>query len=166
MSNNISPYQQTIDDLELRRTRCLEEVQKIDAAITSLRATMELSLHVTPGPTAVAVHPVSAVEVQQEARQRYANMSVRWAILKFLYEHSAQPQRSADISDALLAGGCEKASRPTVSAVISDMSRKRNEVMLDAESGGYKITVIGQSAWGAIAHSARYQNRTDNANAQ
>ncbi len=167
MSNNISSYQQTLDDLEFRRARCLDDLHKIEAAITGLRAAMEVSVHITPGPTSVALHPIATPsEIRQEAQQRYANMSVRWAVLKFLYDHSVQPQKTADISDALLAGGCEKATRPTVSAVISDMSRKRDEVMWDEQDQGYKLTVTGRSAWGAIVNSPRYINRASAANEQ
>jgi hypothetical protein len=157
MSNNISSYQQTLDDLEFRRTKCLDELRKIEAAITGLRAAMEVAFYVTPGPTSIAISATMS-EIRQEAQQRYSNMSVRWAILKFLAEHSAQPQKTADISAALLEGGNPKASKPTVSAVISDMGKK-DELMWDADAQGYKLTVTGRSAWGAIVNSTKYLNR-------
>jgi hypothetical protein len=160
MNNKTSSYQQTLDDLEFRRTRCIDELRKIEAAITGLRSAMEVSVHFTPGPTSIAFHPAATpLEIRQEAIQRYANMSVRWAVLKFLAEHSVLPQKTADISAALLGGGNEKASRATVSAVISAMNKK-NEIMWDDDNQGYKLTVVGRSAWGAIVNSSTYINRT------
>lgn len=165
MSNNQNLYQQTLDDLELRRARCVEELRKIETAITGLRDAMEVNVNLTPGVTGIAIHSSTTADVGQEAQERYAHMSVRWAVLKFLYEHPT-PQKTADISDALLAGGNEKAVRPTVSAVISDMVRVRNEVMPDEQTGGYKLTVTGRSAWGAIVNSPKYINRASSASEQ
>lgn len=166
MSNKISSYQQTLDDLEFRRTRCIDELRKVEAAIAGLRAAMEVSVHITPGPTSIAFHPAATPSaIRQEATQRYANMSVRWAVLKFLAEHSVQPQKTADISAALLEGRNEKASRATVSAVISAMNKKA-EVMWDADNQGYKLTVTGRSAWGAIVNNPKYINRTSPATEQ
>jgi hypothetical protein len=76
-----------------------------------------------------------------------------------------QPQKTADISSALLEGGNPKASKATVSAVISAMNKK-NEVMWDADNQGYKLTITGRSAWGAIVNSARYINRASPASEQ
>jgi len=160
MGNNINSYQQTLDDLELRKTRCLEDLRKIEAAITGLRAAMEVA--VNRARETVVVHIATPSEARQAARQRYANMSVRWAILKFLYEHSMQPQKTADISAALLEGGNEKASKATVSAVISAMNKK-NEIMSDADNQGYKLTIAGRSAWGAIVNNSKYINRVSSA---
>src|SRR5258708_7886358 len=130
MSNNISSYQQTLDDLEFRRARSLDELRRIEAAMTGLRAAMEISVHMTPGPNSAIATPA---EIRHEAQQRYSEMSVRWAVLKFLAEHSLQPQKTADISSALLEGGNPKASKATVSAVVSAMNKK-NEVMFDPEA--------------------------------
>jgi len=146
MSNNTNLYQQTLDDLELRRAKCLAELRNVEAAITALQAMM----------TPVAVTETVSVSVAEPAE--YALMSVRWAVLKYLYNRPI-PAKTSDISDALLAGGNEKAVRPTVSAVISDMVRVRNEVMPDEQTGGYKLTVTGRSAWGAIVNSPKYINR-------
>lgn len=159
MSNNISPYRQTLDDLELRRARCLDDLHKIESAIIGLRAAMEVAVRMPPAAETVVVRIATPAQLRQEALQRYADMSVRWAVLKFLYEHSSQPQATAEISAALLEGGNDKATKATVSAVISDMTRKRDETILDEEKQGYKLTVTGRSAWGAIVHSPKYINR-------
>lgn len=155
MSNDSDFYQQMLKSLEARRSSLLDELKKTDNIIAYVKTTGLFPME----PTAADI-PVPTAE-----RQPFADMSVRWAVLKFLYEHPT-PQKTADISDALLAGGNEKAVRPTVSAVISDMVRTRNEVMPDEETGGYKLTVTGRSAWGAIAHSPKYINRASAASEQ
>ncbi len=168
MSNITSLYQQTLDDLELRRARCLDDLRKIETAITGLRSAMEVAVNIPPAAETVTVHIATPSEVQREARQRYANMSVRWAVLKHLAEDRGfmgRPMKTADISESLTSGGNEKASKATVSAVISDMVNKRNELEQN-EEGGYALTDNGRMAWNAIVHSARYINRASSANEQ
>jgi len=155
MSNNINPYQQTINDLELRRTRCLDDLRKIEAAITSLRA-----VNIVSAIETVAAQTATPSEIEQEVRQRYAHMSVRWAVLKFLCEGSLGRAITADIAAALREGGNPKASNATVSAVISDMVNKRQELFWDHETDGFAPTATGRSAWLAIKNSARYLNRS------
>ena len=161
MSNITSHYLQTLNDLELRRAKCIEELNRsreeltrIEAAITGLRAAMELNVNVKPvseAPTRIA-RP-------SDGRQRYASMSVRWAILKLLAEWGPLEgaMKSAEISEALLGGGNEKASKATVSAVISDMVNQRKE--LEQADDGYQLTLSGKHAWHAIKLNAKYVNR-------
>jgi hypothetical protein len=165
-----SLYQQTLNDLELRRAKCIEDLNKsredlnkLEAAITGLRAAMDINLNVNiePGEN-VAVH----IAKPSDHEQRYANMSVRWAILKLLAEGGGligRPMKSAEISDELTSGGNDKASRATVSAVISDMVKKRQELerqdVEQSEDGGYQLTETGKHAWNAIKHSPKYANR-------
>jgi hypothetical protein len=166
MSNNTSHYQHTLDDLELRRAKCIEELSrgreelsKIEAAITGLRAAMELNVNFKP-----LAETLPRIARPSDGRQRYADMSVRWAILKLLAEFGplGQGMKSADISDALLGGGNEKASKPTVSAVISDMVNQRKE--LEQGEDGYLLTLNGKHAWNAIKHNAKYVNRASAGN--
>jgi hypothetical protein len=158
MANTTNPYEETLRDLELRRATCLQELSKLDQAIAALGAAMVVSKPVTE---TVAVH----IGRLSEYRQRYANMSVRWAVLKMLAESMGRPMKSADISAELTSGGNEKASKATVSAVISDMVNRRQELE-QSEDSGYKLTETGRSAWNAIRHSPKYANRVSSAGLQ
>jgi hypothetical protein len=162
MSNTKNPYEQTIHDLELRRDNCLQELTKLDQAITALRAAMTVSIPITQ---TVSVHITAPPDDDKYSSEeyKYSNMSVRWAVLKFL-SASVDRWTTADISDALLSGGNKKASKATVSAVISDMVKKRQE--LTGEDGGYQLTETGHHAWNAIVHSFRYKNPTSSATQQ
>jgi hypothetical protein len=159
MSNKTSPYEQTINDLELRRDNCLQELSKLDQAITALRAAMTVSIPITQ---TVSVHVTSLPDDKYSSDEyKYSNMSVRWAVLKFLFA-SADRFTTADISEALLSGGNKKARKVTVSAVISDMVKKRQE-LTQGEDGGYQLTETGRHAWNAIVHSFKYVNRPSSA---
>jgi hypothetical protein len=160
-----SLYQQTLNDLELRRAKCIEDLNKgrddlnkIEMAITGLRAAMDINVNVNVEPSEnVVIH----IARPSDHAKRYANMSVRWAILKLLAEGGGligRPMKSAEISDELTGGGNDKASRATVSAVISDMVKKRQELE-QSEDGGYQLTETGKHAWNAIKHSPKYANR-------
>jgi len=152
MNNTRNPYEETLRDLELRRATFLQELNKVEQAITALRAAMTVSIPVTQ---TVSVH----IERPSDSKHEYANMSVRWAVLKLLSE-SVDRWTSADISVALTSGGNPKASKATVSAVISDMVKKRLE-LTQGEDGGYQLTETGRHAWNAIAHSTRYLENRD-----
>jgi hypothetical protein len=167
MNDHIS-YYQTLHDLELRRAKCIEDLNRgredlnrIEAAITGLRAAMELYVNVDP----VTENAAARIARPSDGEHRYANMSVRWAVLKLLAEFGpiGRPMKSADISERLTAGGNEKASKATVSAVISDMVNKRNE--LEQAEDGFELTEGGKLAWNAIKHSAKYLNRDSPDNA-
>jgi hypothetical protein len=166
MNNKTNHYEETMRDLELRRATSLQELTKLDQAISALRATMTVSQPVTE---TVAVH----IARPSDWKQEYANMSVRWAILKLLAEGGGplgRPMKSAEISEELTGGGNEKASKATVSAVISDMVKKRQELerqeVEQSEDGGYQLTETGKHAWNAIKHSSKYVNRALSATTQ
>jgi hypothetical protein len=163
MDNNTSLYQQTLNALQERRTKCLEEVQKLDSAISALSATMTAAPPIWSPPQPPPFH----IAKPSDHQKRYSYMSVRWAILKFFAEGMigygrGQAATSADISAELLSGGNERASKPTVSAVVSDMVNKRNELQT-TDSGGFMLTDNGKAAWAAIRQSARYENRASSA---
>ena len=131
-------YRQTLRDLQARRSNCLDELQKLDSAIDALSATMTAAALIAPPPPP----PVARIAKPSDSKRRFANMSVRWAVLKLFAEHSGlgpggeQPMTSAEVSSALLEGGNVKALKPTVSAVISAMVNQRKEQRAH-DAGGY-----------------------------
>jgi hypothetical protein len=160
MNNTTNPYEETIRDLELRRATFLQELNKVEQAITALRAAMTVSIPVTQTVSVQITSPPDDDKYSSD-EYKYSNMSVRWAVLKML---SASVDRftTADISEALLSGGNKKARKVTVSAVVSDMVKKRQE-LTQGEDGGYQLTETGRHAWNAIVHSFKYVNRASSA---
>jgi hypothetical protein len=163
--NNTDTYQRTLQDLQSRRSNCLEELQKLDSAITALSATMSATALIAPAPPPPPVH----IAKPSDWKRRFANISVRWAVLKLFAEHLPigmgieTAMTSAEVSASLLEGGNDKASKANVSAVISDMVNQRKELVA-TENGGYALTDNGRAAWSAIAHSSRYLNRNNSPN--
>lgn len=153
MNNTI---EEVIRTLELQHANALDEVHKLEQAIALLRTVR------TPVTETVSVQITnpSNDDKYSSDEYRYSNMSVRWAVLKLLSE-SVDRWTSADISEALLGGGNKKASKATVSAVISDMVKKRLELIQGED--GYQLTDAGRHAWNAIVRSFKYVNRASSA---
>ena len=150
---NKDAYEQAFHDLELRRARCQDELARVERAITALRESIEIP----------PITETVAVVREKLDPHRFADMSVRWAVLKFLCGEANGPLKTAEIADALVDGGNPRASKTTVSAVISDMVNKRSELKLTDD--GYQLTPTGKAVWNAVEHSARYQNRANSSDA-
>lgn len=155
----INSYQDTLRDLKLRHAKCREELQAIERAIAGLEPLLarDASL-LTQIPQPVAVEPKQPI-----ASGDYAGISVRWGVLKFLAEDAIGMSSTAEIADALRAGGMTSSGRDfvsNVSAVISVMVNKRGELI--AHGGTYGLTDAGRAAWNAIKSTTAYQNRPAN----
>ena len=135
-------YDAVVRDLESRKSthqaaieehkRALEEIAQTVAGIKKLTAQVETS-HL-----GVSLAPVNG--------QRFGTMSMRWSILYILGE-SPVPMASAEIADALKAGGTQSKGQSfnsNVSAILSNMKSGKEEVTL-LESGKWAITEIGKS---------------------
>jgi hypothetical protein len=136
---SIGIYQRALDDLEQRREKCVEDLKKIDAAITGLRSAMGIAVNLAPFsqdpsvPRAVTTKPEEVVD-----------LSVRRAVLRLLAQNPFA-MTTAFISDRLLELGNKTATRPNVSAVLSDM-KKTGEIEPTASGDGYMITQKGNLA--------------------
>ena len=135
----------------MRRSRCHSELIDLEQTISGIRKLL------AKDASLFAQIPQSAI---QSAGPKYAGMSVRWAVLKYLAEESKAPASTAVIANALRAGGQTTTGRDfvsNVSAVISGMVNKREEV--EAIEGGYQITMTGRDAWAAIKMTPQYRSR-------
>lgn len=139
---NLDQYHAVLEDLEKQRNEYLFKVREVEIAISSLRKLMPEEVR------AVA----AAVEIARPAplirSQKFANMSVRWAILYFLSEDATGPISTGAIAEALVAGGITSASKNfagNVSAILSDMNHNKNEVI--STDSGWVISDKGKSAW-------------------
>jgi hypothetical protein len=142
-------YERMLHDLEFQQQKLQNELDKVEEAI----ATLQELIHLKPPTEIVSVYVTPAPEITANT---FADMSVRWAVLKYLFT-SRQPMKTADIADALDKGGNPRASKTTVSAVVSDMVNNRHELM--SADDGYKLTDTGKAVWTAIERSSRYRNR-------
>lgn len=104
------------------------------------------------------IHPTLFPDSDRPERRIYQNISMRWAILWFLNEEAAGPVVTAQVVEALRAGGiAERANFSSiVSAILSQMSGKGEVAKQDS---GFVLTSNGVSAWEAIRRSEKFLNR-------
>lgn len=172
-------YRAVFVDLQDRREKLALELQKVDASLAVLSGLLANSQPQMPQPAVVAppttvsapqAAPVPSVAAFQAspltslppvpAHLRYANISVRLAVLSLMAEHAPEPLRTAEIVEALIAGGARQGGQnysSNVSAVVSDMTKKKGE--LSVEDGKYTITDHGRDVWAGIKRSPTYKYR-------
>jgi hypothetical protein len=152
-------YEAVLVDLRERRTGYVNAIKELDAMIEGM--TRQLEALKTGRPISANFKPVTASDKNSaDETPPYANMSVRWAVLKLLAS-ADRPIGTGDIAKALEAGGVESKGQrfsSIVSAVLSDMKSKKGEVE-SAEDGYYRLTNQGREAWEHIEKSARYRDR-------
>ena len=156
MSNPID-YQAVLRDLELKRAQLHRDIVDLDQAISAMR-------RLVPGQATFPL-PSAASQPDNEIG-KYANISMRWAILKLLCEDAIAPMTTGEIAQALLAGGRPASGvnfNSNVSAVLSVL-KQRGEVQ--AALNGYEISDIGRQAWNVIKLTPQYRNRGASANVQ
>lgn len=93
----------------------------------------------------------------------FAGISVRWAILSLMGDHTPASDAlgTAEMADALIAGGVRSGGQnfaANVSAVVSDMVNNRQELE-SAGEGKYRINQHGREVWQGIKASRQYRNR-------
>jgi len=93
-------------------------------------------------------------------RLKYAGMSVRWGILNLMADSGVDQLGTTNIADALIAGGVRSNGQnfnANVSAVVSEMHRKKNELEPGDADGTYRITQHGREVWESIKHTPQYR---------
>jgi hypothetical protein len=146
---NPDQYRAVLDDLIRQRNEHLFRITEIDSAIAALRRLMPNE------PVKVAMEQPTLSGLPG----KYAGMGVRASVLRLLAEDAVAPMRTVEMANAFRIGGLSstgKNFRGNVAAVISEMSRKRGEVVA-ATGGGWAITEKGRAEWIKLK-SAQSQN--------
>ncbi|MEK7994252.1 MAG: hypothetical protein AAB403_10650 [Planctomycetota bacterium] len=139
-------YAAVLRDLEVRRAQCQRELTELEQIIGGIRKQLSV--------------PISVGSSLPNVAGKFANMSVRWAILNLLAEESTAPMTTPAVADALRLGGISsdgKNFNSNVSAVLSTMANERKEV--ESTEHGYVITQHGRQVWESIKASPKWQNR-------
>ena len=163
-------YQRVLNDLEIRRQHCLDELRMLESMISNLRQFVgvqapSLAIHNStvaptlrlPQPSASSLGPT---ETSAPRSRIYAGMSVRWAILYLLAENAIGPMGRSEIANALEAGGIVSSAQSfasNVSAVLSGMTNERKEV--EQVVAGYQITAHGREVWEGIKRTPQWNAR-------
>lgn len=163
-----SKYEGVLAAQQAKREKLAADLERVDSLIRGLKA--ELADHdseaqalakilppLTPpislGPSAVVIPP----------SLWYSGISVRWAVLCLMAEHTNEPLGTAEMAAALEAGGVRSSGMSfvaNVSAVVSDMAKKREELQPFGDDGKkYQITQKGRDVWDSIKKSRSYKFR-------
>jgi len=150
---NTEQYRAVVEDLIKQRSVHQYRIGEIDAALAALKRLMP-DEPIVEKKAAPAQIPLSGLP------GKYAGMGVRAAILRMLAEDAVAPMRTVDMAHALLKGGVSttgKKFRANVAAIVSDMYKRRGELM-PGEGGGWAITDKGKSAWIQLKSAAHLKD--------
>lgn len=137
-------YEIVLKDLESERAIVHQEVADLQRKLKELDfniASLSRRLNATGG--AIAPHQQSIFPPDQ----KYAFISVRWAILDLL--NDSGPMATADIAETLKASGVRtKATNfsNNVSAVLSTSMRPKDQEEVEVVDGKWKLTERGRNA--------------------
>ncbi|HZR65390.1 MAG TPA: hypothetical protein VFA85_09600 [Terriglobales bacterium] len=137
-------YELVLRDLETERQQVQDQLGSLQNRLKELHNSIStLSKRINPDAP-----PSQTFTPSHPPNQKYANMSVRWAILHLL--NDSKPRTTAEIAEALLAGGIEtKAANfaNNVSAVLTTTMKEapHNEVQ-QLQDGKWELTENGESA--------------------
>jgi hypothetical protein len=94
-----------------------------------------------------------------QPEQKYAMISVHWAILHLLSE-AKQPMTTAEIAEALAAAGVKtKAANfvNNVSSMLSTTLRPKGEEEVEASDGRWRLTETGRNKTAFIVASSKFR---------
>lgn len=153
-----SSYDAVLRDLEAERDERIKQVAEHQGRIRELNVSIStlykrLNTDNTPSATsgeAILSHP---------ANQKYASLSVRWAILDMMA--NSEPKSTAEIADALINLGVQtKAANfaNNVSAVLSTTMKEHHNEVEQLPDGKWCLTENGRSAIEHIRTTSRFQS--------
>jgi len=142
-------YEVVLNDLETERESVYQQVSGLQRQLRELDNSIAI-LYRRVGISPPVPNTQHLVSRPQRPDQKYALLSVRWAILDLL--NDASPLATADIAEALKRAGVKtRAANFTnnVSAVLSTTMREKGQEEVEIADGKWRLTERGRSA---IAH--------------
>lgn len=148
-------YAAVLADLRTRRSQLQSELQDLESAISAIN---RLCGDQEIVPSYARIAPVMTNSLEPRPDARYANISVRWAVLWHLAEFASDYEKTGQIANALLAGGYKSDAAKfgnMVSAVLSNMKAK-GEVEF-VEDAGYRLSDDGRRTWNLIRQGSKFR---------
>jgi hypothetical protein len=139
LTNRRDTFQQQIATLQAK----LRELNTAIATVSALDTSDS-----DPSPRAISTRPPS---------QKYANISVRWAILDFL--NDSEPKATSEIAESIRAAGVQtRAANFTnnVSAVLSTNMKEQHKEVEQLPDGRWQLTEKGRQAITHIRSTPRF----------
>jgi hypothetical protein len=134
-----SNYDAVLVDLEGQCTQIHQQLVPLQTRLKELHHAIATLKSINPDahPSVISARPIN---------QKYANISVRWAILDLLAD--SEPMSSSEIADALMASGVQTKAvnfANNVSAVLTTSMKGHQEVE-QLPDGKWRLTPNGISA--------------------
>ena len=144
-------YETVLHDLEEERRQKQEQIAALNTDVRDLNASINtLSKRINPD----APEPYPSTPIRPALK--YANTSVRWAILDLL--HDSDPMATGEIADALKAGGIRTDAQNfenNVSAVLTTTMKQSGEAAQVADK--WALTERGKQKIEHIRTTPRYR---------
>lgn len=145
-------YEAVLRDLEIDRAQVQQQLAALQAQLRELQGTiLNLSKRITPD-----AQPKS-LATSRPTSHKYANISVRWAILDILMD--SVPMSTAEIAKALKASGVQSKAANfanNVSAVLTTTMKEHSEVE-QSDDGKWRLSANGMSAIDHIRSTPKFQ---------
>lgn len=139
-----SSYDVVLRDLESERQQVQEQLGALGARLKDLNHGIHvLTQRINPDATISS----QATLPSRPPNQKYANMSVRWAILDLLSGSTAMA--TAEIADALISAGVQTRAANfanNVSAVLSTTMKEQHGEVQQLPDGKWELTDKGHEA--------------------
>ena len=167
MNTDLSAHYQAVLNAELsaRDQLCAQikhlnlELKQKDVVIAALRASLT-SADAATRDQAKPLPFAQPIGLASPTSALYAGISVRWALLSMMGDHTSVPLTTSEMAERLIAGGVRSGGErfsANVSAVVSDM-KTRQELEV-AEDGKYRISARGREVWEGIKQKPQYKRR-------
>ncbi|HWY19817.1 MAG TPA: hypothetical protein VNX26_01285 [Candidatus Acidoferrum sp.] len=148
-------YDAVLHDLEAQRTDVQQQVSTLQARLNDLHHSIStISKCLIPDTASSSPLPPS-----RPASDKYAFMSVRWAILDLLSD--SQPKTTPEIAEALIAAGVKTRAANfanNVSAVLSTAMRDQHAEVRQVPDGKWELTEKGKDASDYIRSTPRFRS--------
>jgi hypothetical protein len=149
-----SSYDAVLNDLKAERDENVRLISTYQARLKELNASIST---LSKRANADNASPSSLVP-SRPANQKYASMSVRWAILDRLAD--SEKNTTAEIAEALLAGGIQTRAANfanNVSAVLTTTMKEEHKEVEQQPDGKWRLTDKGKEAIEYIRTTGRFQ---------
>jgi hypothetical protein len=146
-------YGPALDDLQMRRKNTYAQVSELQRQLRELD-------NLIAGISRI-ISPTNSVAATSPDVRKYANISVRWAILDLL-STAAAPMATADIAEALRNEGVvTKATNFTnnISAVVSSTMKGVKGEVAQTSDGKWELTDRGRNSIVHIRTSTEFRRR-------
>jgi hypothetical protein len=149
-----SSYEQALAGLRIALQQKQAQMSALSAEIRELNSgIVAISRQLTPQGFVGPLFPL------HQNSPKYANISLRWAILDVLYESA--PMSTAELAEALKEAGVQTRAANfanNVSAILSVNVKEKSEVQ-QLPSGKWQLTDKGRSAIEHIRTTPRFRQR-------